>query len=340
MEKKDREIGTTGTTGTTWTTGAAGTEDGTGGKGQPLEDRALKEAARIIGEELLPMLGIAGQVKRTAPTEQVFLEIQDFLMDFTYEMEDGSWCHLEFESDSIKTDDLRRFRACDAVLSYHHKVVVNTVVLCSSKVVRIRERLTEGKNVYWVQVIRLKDRDADGVIHELEEQKRAGAGLEREDFKSLLLTPLMSGEMAQGERIGRSLVLLEDQRERLGREELIGMQSVLYAFAMKFWEKEELEKIRRILKMTILGQMLTEDARREGEAVGRREGEAVGRREGETVGRIQGRAGSVLDLLGEIGGVASTLSEKIMGEQDDAILRRWLLLAAKVDSVEQFEQMM
>ncbi len=339
MEKKDREIGTTGTTGTTWTTGAAGTEDGTGGKGQPLEDRALKEAARIIGEELLPMLGI-GQVKRTAPTEQVFLEIQDFLMDFTYEMEDGSWCHLEFESDSIKTDDLRRFRACDAVLSYHHKVVVNTVVLCSSKVVRIRERLTEGKNVYWVQVIRLKDRDADGVIHELEEQKRAGAGLEREDFKSLLLTPLMSGEMAQGERIGRSLVLLEDQRERLGREELIGMQSVLYAFAMKFWEKEELEKIRRILKMTILGQMLTEDARREGEAVGRREGEAVGRREGETVGRIQGRAGSVLDLLGEIGGVASTLSEKIMGEQDDAILRRWLLLAAKVDSVEQFEQMM
>ena len=74
MEKKDREIGTTGTTGTTWTTGAAGTEDGTGGKGQPLEDRALKEAARIIGEELLPMLGIAGQVKRTAPTEQVFLD--------------------------------------------------------------------------------------------------------------------------------------------------------------------------------------------------------------------------------------------------------------------------
>ena len=339
MEKKDREIGTTGAIGTVGTTGAEGTDDSTGGKGQPLEDRALKEAARIIGEELLPMRGI-GQVKRTAPTEQVFLEIQDFLMDFTYEMEDGSWCHLEFESDSIKTDDLRRFRACDAVLSYHHKVVVNTVVLCSSKVVRIRERLTEGKNVYWVQVIRLKDRDADGVIHELEEQKRAGAGLEREDFKSLLLTPLMSGEMAQGERIGRSLVLLEDQRERLGREELIGMQSVLYAFAMKFWEKEELEKIRRILKMTILGQMLTEDARREGEAVGRREGEAVGRREGETVGRIQGRAGSVLDLLGEIGGVASTLSEKIMGEQDDAILRRWLLLAAKVDSVEQFEQMM
>ena len=49
MEKKDREIGTTGTTGTTWTTGAAGTEDGTGGKGQPLEDRALKEAARFMG---------------------------------------------------------------------------------------------------------------------------------------------------------------------------------------------------------------------------------------------------------------------------------------------------
>ncbi len=53
-------------------------------------------------------------------------------------MEDGSWCHLEFESDSIRIDDLRRFCVCDAVISYHHKVMVDTVVLCSSKMVRMR----------------------------------------------------------------------------------------------------------------------------------------------------------------------------------------------------------
>lgn len=154
------------------------------------------------------------------------------------------------------------------------------------------------------------------------------AGRRREDLLELLLTPLMGGGMAQEERIERSLILLEDERGQFERQELIGMQSVLYAFAMKFLEKEGLEKIRRTLKMTVLGKMLTEDARREGENVGRQ------------AGKIEGRAGSVLDLLSEIGGVASSLSERIMGEQDDTTLRRWLLLAAKVDSVEQFEQMM
>ena len=40
-------------------------------KSSPLEDRALKEAARLFGEELLPLLGIKERVKRVAPTEQV-----------------------------------------------------------------------------------------------------------------------------------------------------------------------------------------------------------------------------------------------------------------------------
>lgn len=75
-------------------------------KSQPLEDRALKDAARLFGEELLPLLGIKEKVKCIAPTEQVYLNPKDFMQDFNYEMEDGSWIHLEFESDSLKLADL------------------------------------------------------------------------------------------------------------------------------------------------------------------------------------------------------------------------------------------
>ena len=32
-------------------------------EGYPVEDRALKEAARFMGEELLPLLGVEGTVK-------------------------------------------------------------------------------------------------------------------------------------------------------------------------------------------------------------------------------------------------------------------------------------
>ena len=54
---------------------------------------------------------LEGTVKGMAPTEAVFLEVKDYLADFNYEMSDGTWKHLEFESDSISEEDLRRFRA-------------------------------------------------------------------------------------------------------------------------------------------------------------------------------------------------------------------------------------
>ena len=53
-------------------------------------------------------------------------------------------------------------------------------------------------------------------------------------------------------------------------------------------------------------------------------------------GRIEGRANSVLLLLEEKGVISEELQEKIMCEKDTEVLKRWLKLAAKVDSVEQF----
>lgn len=95
-------------------------------RSQPLEDRALKEAARLFGEELMPLLGIEGKIRRIAPTEQVYLKLRDYMQDFNYEMTDGRWKHLEFESDSIRMADLRRFRAYEAVMSQYYGVEVIT----------------------------------------------------------------------------------------------------------------------------------------------------------------------------------------------------------------------
>lgn len=101
---------------------------------QPIEDRALKMAAQFFGTELLPLLGIRERVKRIAPTEQIHLEMKDFLEDFNFEMEDGTWRHLEFESDRITRADLRRFRAYEAVCSFYYGVEVITCVVCTAQV--------------------------------------------------------------------------------------------------------------------------------------------------------------------------------------------------------------
>ena len=194
LVKKRRKSGKTGIVGQT-------------AEHYPMEDRVLKAAARFMGEELLPLLGVEGVVKRVAPTEAVFLEVKDFLADFNYEMADGTWKRLEFESDSISTEDLRRFRAWEAVVSYQYKTEVSTCVLCSSEAKVLRDSLTEGMNTYRVQIVRMKDRNADRMIEELEEKQKKEA-LDREELLNVLLTLLMGGEMSRKERVERSFGIL------------------------------------------------------------------------------------------------------------------------------------
>ena len=234
---------------------------------QPLEDRALKGAARLFGEELKPLLGVEGKVRRVAPTEEVDLNPQDFLQDFNYEMTDGSWIHLEFESDSIRTEDLRRFRSYEAITSYHHKVDVTTCVICSSQVQELKDRLETGINTYHIKVLRMKDRNADDIIHEMERRQKSGR-LNRSDLLKVLLTPLMSGKTSQQERITRGFRLLKEERRYWEKDELVQMEAVLYVFAMKFLKTEQLKEIKEMMNMTVLGEMIMQDGIKIGEARG------------------------------------------------------------------------
>ena len=222
---------------------------------QPLEDRALKMAAQFFGTELLPRLGVPGRVRRIAPTEQVHLEMKDFLEDFNFEMENGVWYHFEFESDPITKKDLIRFRSYESVTSFYYGVEVITYVICTVDVESPIMELKQGINNYRVQVIHLKEKDADLIIEMLEE-KRQSQRLSRSDLAELLLTPLMSGKQGISERIKKSVHLIQQERDILEKEDVLRMESLLYTFAMKFLSKVELENIQEVFEMTILGQML------------------------------------------------------------------------------------
>ena len=92
----------------------------------PLEDMILKSAVTYFGEVLLPYLGIDCKITGIAPTELVYLEVKGLIEDFTYIVSDGSWIHLEFESDKVTEKDLRRFRGYEAVTGYTYQVPVTT----------------------------------------------------------------------------------------------------------------------------------------------------------------------------------------------------------------------
>lgn len=230
---------------------------------QPFEDRALKAAMQLFGNELLPVMGVKGAVRRIASTEQIHLEVKSLMEDFNFEMEDGTWRHFEFESDSITDEDLRRFRAYEAMIGFYYGVEVETCVICTALAKKLKKKLKTGRNVYRVKVIRMKDSDADQMWEELRQKKEHGE-LERPDLIRLLLTPLMSGETSIAERIEQGIRMLQTEQELIGKEDLMRMEAILYTFAVKFVTGAELKHIQEVVKMTLLGQMLVDSGRQEG----------------------------------------------------------------------------
>lgn len=280
-------------------------------KDQPLEDRVLKEAAQLFGEELLPLLGIKEKIRRIAPTEQVYLNPQDFMQDFNYEMENGSWLHVEFESDSIRTDDLRRFRTYESVISYTYKVQVTTCVICSSRVKALKNHLTEGINTYRVRVIRLKDRDAGRILRILEHKRQKGF-LSRADLLQLVLIPLRGGEISQPERISRAVVLLAGMRGYMERDDLMRVEAALYTLAMKFLTVTELKEIKELMNMTVLGEMILQDGIKEGIKKGIAQERKNTDRERQRAEKAEARAKAAETRLKEV----EELLQKLKQEQD------------------------
>ena len=60
------------------------------------------------------------------------------------------------------------------------------------------------------------------------------------------------------------------------------------------------------------------------------------RREGRTEGKVESKAEDIIGFLEDLDVLPEELREKILNENDLTILKRWLKLAAKADSIEQF----
>lgn len=224
-----------------------------------LEDLAMKTAAQYFGEELLHYLGVEQKVAAIVPTETVHLEARKMFQDFNYELEDGMWLHLEFESDPIQIADLKRFREYEAATSRTYQVPVITCVICTARVRHIRSELTEGLNTYRVKIVHMKEKDADEIFEGLYEKIGKRESLKKDDLLPMLLSPLMGGTMPNKERIRESIVILSKSKAEVDKEELVKMQAVLYALANKLLDDMDLQEIKEVMAMTRLGQMLMED---------------------------------------------------------------------------------
>ena len=152
-------------------------------------------------------------------------------------------------------------------------------MICSSEIKNLRDSITEGINTYRVSLIRLKDENGDRLLKQLAE-KTAG-DLTREDIIPLLFSPLMGGRFGQKERILRCIEVLKNAETIFPQNDIRKMEAILYTFAVKFLDDDELKSIKEAVAMTKLGQMIWNDALEKG----REEGEKIGLERGELIGQ-------------------------------------------------------
>lgn len=83
-----------------------------------------------------------------------------------------------------------------------------------------------------------------------------------------------------------------------------------------------------------------EDGKIAGIEAGRQEGRSEGELLGEARGVARGKADAILELLNELGEVPERLRIHIYNETDLKCLARWVKLAARSGSVEEFAEKM
>ena len=250
-----------------------------------VEDLAEKYASQYFGRELLDYFGIEKKIRRAAPTEFVRLEVKQMYEDFNFEMEDGEWLHLEFESDRITREDMRRFREYEAVTSRAHRVPVVTYVICSANIKKPMENIREGINIYRVKTFRFRNGNAERLFERL--QKKKPEERTQEDLLEAVFSPLYGGKMAQKERIRAGMALIREGCPGLNEERSRQMTAVLYFLATKFLEEKEMDELKKTIGMNPLGKLYYDDGIRDGKEAGRQLGMQEGIQIGDKTGFIR-----------------------------------------------------
>ena len=224
------------------------------------EDLIMKKAMDVFAEEGLKFFGIDKKVKDSSSTEIVVLEAKNLHMDYTFLMEDDTYIHVEFQTTDKGKDDLRRFRAYESLLSFQTGKDVVTYVVYSNGIQKTKSVLETGINQYNVKAISMFDKDGDIVIKEIEGKINDNVEVTKQDLIALTFTPIMSGKLSKLDKIIKSIRLVK----KIDNEYRYDVESMIYAFADKFLDGKDLEKVKEEISMTKLGEMLVEDGRKKG----------------------------------------------------------------------------
>ncbi|OON99017.1 MAG: hypothetical protein ATN35_02560 [Epulopiscium sp. Nele67-Bin004] len=145
-------------------------------------------------------------------------------------------------------------------------------VVYTNNIKNPKSEYTYGNNTYTVTPICVSHKNADEILSTIENKLKDKEELTGFDLMDLVFSPVMSGKSTTEERLIKAITIT--QHHDIVKQQDI--QAMLYTFAEKFLQPNELYNIKELIKMTALGKMLKEDGIQEG----RQEGKVIGILEG------------------------------------------------------------
>jgi len=252
------------------------------------KDILQKYATSLFKNESLEFYGIkVAKIKEIISVDLPVIKVASSFGDEAFLLEDDSYLRFEFQT-GYKKKDLVRFCGYDLRLFERDGRKVHTVIIYTSDVKNKPKGipLDMGAITYNPTVVLMAEYDGDKIFAELDAKLKAGEELTDLDMLNLIFLPLMKNAVPRKELAAKSVELAQTIPDETRRNACI---AATFAFAKKYLNDDEINRLLEVLKLTDLAIMFIEQGREEGRELGREEGKELGREEGKELGREEGK---------------------------------------------------
>ena len=223
-----------------------------------VNDVIQKYASGLFRNATLEFYGI-----KTAPIKELInpelpkLEVSGGAADVVFLLADDSYLHFAFETGHNSTGVMIKSAGYDLRLFERDGRLIHPVVIYTADVKTKPTGLNIGGLVYTPDVILMGEYDGNTIFAELEAKIKAEQELTDLDMLNLVLLPLMRHTIPRKELAVKSIELAQTIPDVTKRNACI---AAAFAFASRYLEENEIDKLLEVLRMTDLGEMLVMDA--------------------------------------------------------------------------------
>ena len=223
-----------------------------------VNDIIQKYANALFRNATLEFYGI-----KTAPIIELInpelptVEVSMGVADVVFLLKDDTYLHFAFETGNNRAA-LIKCAGYDLRLFERDGRLLHTVVIYTADVKEKPSTLNIGSLTYKPNIILMCEYDGNAIFSELKAKIKTKQELTDVDMLNLVLLPLMKNIIPRWELAANSIGLAQTIPDTTKRNACI---AAAFAFASKYLDEHDIEKIMGVIRMTDLGTMLVMDER-------------------------------------------------------------------------------